>query len=45
MLKKFSLLLMLLLVLTVPFAASAQDDAAPIYYWISHGSPADPVWT
>lgn len=44
MLKKFSLLLMLLLVLTVPFAGSAQD-AAPIYYWISHGSPADPVWT
>lgn len=44
MLKKFSLLLMLLLVLVVPFAGSAQD-AAPVYYWISHGSPADPVWT
>src|SRR5829696_1111733 len=44
MLKKLSLLLMLLLVLVVPFAGSAQD-AAPIYYWISHGSPADPVWT
>src|SRR5215212_10197239 len=44
MLRKLSLLLMLLLVLVVPFAGSAQD-AAPIYYWISHGSPADPVWT
>jgi simple sugar transport system substrate-binding protein len=44
MLKKFTLLLMLLSVLVVPFAGSAQD-AAPIYYWISHGSPADPVWT
>ncbi len=32
------------LVLSLPFAASAQDDAK-VFYWISHGSPADPVWT
>ena len=28
--------------LVVP--ASAQDDAK-VFYWISHGAPADPVWT
>lgn len=46
MLRKFSLLLLaLLLVLTVaPQAAPAQEQGR-VFYWISHGSPADPVWT
>lgn len=47
MLKKFVLLLVALsaaLVLSVPFASQAQD-APRVFYWISHGSPADPVWT
>src|SRR5258708_16545031 len=26
-----------------PLKATAADKA--IYYWISHGSPSDPVWT
>lgn len=25
--------------------ASAQDEEARTFYWISHGAPADPVWT
>jgi simple sugar transport system substrate-binding protein len=25
--------------------AAAQDDGPRTFYWISHGSPADPVWT
>ncbi len=45
MLKRFSVFaLVLLLVLTASFGASAQD-APKVFYWISHGSPADPVWT
>ena len=23
----------------------SAEDAKPIYYWVSHGSPTDPVWT
>jgi simple sugar transport system substrate-binding protein len=30
-------------VMFAPINAAAADKA--IYYWISHGSPADPVWT
>jgi simple sugar transport system substrate-binding protein len=30
-------------VLFAPMQAAAADKA--IYYWISHGSPTDPVWT
>jgi simple sugar transport system substrate-binding protein len=30
-------------VLFAPIKASAADKA--IYYWVSHGSPTDPVWT
>src|SRR5215510_10577350 len=30
----------LALALAIPMAAQAKT-----YYWISHGSPADPVWT
>ena len=41
MLKNTRLLLATLaLALTLPFAAQAKT-----FYWISHGSPADPVWT
>ncbi|MBV9276148.1 MAG: sugar ABC transporter substrate-binding protein, partial [Verrucomicrobia bacterium] len=25
--------------------AGLAEGAKPIYYWISHGSPTDPVWT
>jgi simple sugar transport system substrate-binding protein len=34
----------LLLVASLPLAASAQDDSKT-FYWVSHGDPADPVWT
>jgi len=38
------LILSLVLAFFVPTASLAQE-AKPILYWISHGSPADPVWT
>lgn len=39
----FGLVLVALLVtLAVPLAA---QNAPKVFYWISHGSPADPVWT
>src|SRR5258708_6417862 len=42
MLKKLTLLLAgVVLALAVPAAAQAGKT----FYWISHGSPADPVWT
>jgi hypothetical protein len=31
-------------VLLFPFLSEAQSAKA-VYYWVSHGSPADPVWT
>src|SRR5829696_975793 len=41
MLSKLKLLLIAaLLAMAVPVAAQAKT-----FYWISHGSPADPVWT
>jgi simple sugar transport system substrate-binding protein len=44
MLRKAGLILtVLLLALAVPLAVSAQEKKT--FYWISHGSPADPVWT
>lgn len=45
--KKLGLLLVVLSVVlaaALPTIALAQDDA-PVMYWISHGAPADPVWT
>jgi simple sugar transport system substrate-binding protein len=33
-----------LLVAMLPLAAAAQNDKKT-FYWISHGDPADPVWT
>ena len=46
MFKKLSFLLVTIVAvfaISIPFAASAQSKK--VYYWISHGSPADPVWT
>jgi simple sugar transport system substrate-binding protein len=34
----------LLLVMLLPLAAGAQDEKKT-FYWVSHGDPADPVWT
>jgi len=45
MLKRLTFLfsgLLLALAMVVPSAAQAQHKT---FYWISHGSPADPVWT
>ena len=47
MLKKLSLILLVLslvLAFSLPATSVAQEDE-PLFYWISHGSPADPVWT
>lgn len=47
MFKKLALLVLVLvtaIVLAVPLASSAQDEKK-VFYWVSHGSPADPVWT
>ncbi|MBZ0283247.1 MAG: substrate-binding domain-containing protein [Anaerolineae bacterium] len=47
MFKKLALLVLVVsvaLVLSIPFISSAQDEAK-VFYWVSHGSPADPVWT
>ncbi len=47
MIKKSSLVAFggsLLLAATLPLAAAAQDESKT-FYWISHGDPADPVWT
>ncbi len=46
MFKKLSFLLVTIVAvfaISVPFATSAQSKK--VYYWVSHGSPADPVWT
>ncbi len=44
MFKKMALVFAtLLFALAVPFTALAQEHKT--FYWISHGSPADPVWT
>jgi simple sugar transport system substrate-binding protein len=46
MFKKLSFLLVTIVAvfaISIPFATSAQSKK--VYYWISHGSPADPVWT
>src|ERR1700736_1085586 len=47
MFKKLSLLTLILgtiAALLIPSSVSAQN-AKPVYYWVSHGSPTDPVWT
>jgi simple sugar transport system substrate-binding protein len=44
MLKKLVLLVSGLL-LALSFAAPAAAQNGKTFYWVSHGSPADPVWT
>lgn len=44
MFKRLSALLLIMMVLVLAFPAAAQDEE-PVFYWISHGAPADPVWT
>lgn len=47
MLKRFGLSLLivaLIVVVAIPLGASAQESKK-VFYWISHGAPADPVWT
>jgi simple sugar transport system substrate-binding protein len=47
MFKKLSFLMPILgtiVALAIPSIGSAQN-AKPVYYWVSHGSPTDPVWT
>ena len=45
MFRKLTLCMFVLsLILALPLSVSAQDEA-PVFYWISHGAPADPVWT
>lgn len=44
MLKRFVVLSLMLLLLLASLPLAAQDEA-PVFYWISHGDPADPVWT
>ena len=41
--KMVFLVFAVLLMLTVPFTAFTEQSKT--FYWISHGSPADPVWT
>lgn len=43
MLKKLPLLLAGLLLLLAVNLVGAQDSR--VFYWVSHGAPADPVWT
>jgi simple sugar transport system substrate-binding protein len=45
MLKKLGLSLLILgTIVSIACVGSAQG-VKPTYYWVSHGSPADPVWT
>ena len=47
MIKRIGLLLLtfsLILAVALPATVAAQDDQK-VFYWISHGAPADPVWT
>lgn len=45
MFRKLTVILSVLLLLAMVLPASAQDEAPKVFYWISHGAPADPVWT
>jgi simple sugar transport system substrate-binding protein len=35
----------LLLAASLPLAAAAQEGGGKTFFWVSHGDPADPVWT
>ena len=39
-----STIILLTLLMSVLIPVQAEDDGA-VFYWISHGDPADPVWT
>lgn len=43
MFRKILVIVGLLLLVVAPQLGSAQDGK--VFYWISHGDPADPVWT
>lgn len=43
MFRKVVVIVGLLLLIVAPQLSSAQDGK--VFYWISHGDPADPVWT
>lgn len=43
MFKRILVIVGLLLLVVAPQLSSAQDGK--VFYWISHGDPADPVWT
>jgi len=46
MFKKLGLLFLVVattIAISIPLFTSAQDKK--VFYWVSHGSPADPVWT
>lgn len=45
MFRKLTIILSVLVLLAMVFPAAAQDEGPKVFYWISHGSPADPVWT
>ena len=40
----FTLILSAIVAVHAPRVISAED-AKPIFFWVSHGSPTDPVWT
>ena len=42
--KKLTTLVFVVLLLALALPVAAQEDGQ-VYYWISHGDPADPVWT
>ena len=44
MVKKLTLLLVCVLVLSAFPLTGAAQPAPKVFYWISHGAPADPVW-
>jgi simple sugar transport system substrate-binding protein len=45
MCKKLAFSLVILgTIVSIAYVGSAQA-VKPVYYWVSHGSPADPVWT
>jgi simple sugar transport system substrate-binding protein len=43
-LSSFALMLSAVIAIHAPGVISAEDTK-PLYYWVSHGSPTDPVWT
>ena len=43
-LRSFALVLSAVGAIHAPCVISAED-AKPLYFWVSHGSPTDPVWT